>query len=294
MKVEFILLGIIVVFIVYTLLPKNCYDRADAMSTRFHNSHRVYKTRSQYQTIEVYKDKLFGHILCIDGDIQLSEYDEHNYHEMLVHVPMAYLKSPQNVLIIGGGDGGTLREVCKYPSLVNIVMVEIDDKVVEAAKQYFVQFRSGFEDPRVSLKIMDAFHYLREEKEILFDAIFVDVTDFNQSDKLFTDEAITNVRDRMQTRSVLGLNYYSIGLNEPNPMDELRNSAFGSQFRYKRLYLSHQPVFTGGLYSFAFMSDTIDPLVFPMDFPIDDIKFDTEYYTKDVHRASFALPRRLQ
>ena len=263
------------------------------MTTRFHRSKRLFHTRSRYQTIEVFHDPTFGHILSIDGDVQLSEYDERNYHEMLVHVPMAYVPSAEKVLIIGGGDGGTLREVCKYPSLTDIVMVELDAKVIDAARRYFVDFRTAFGDPRVTLKIMDAFAYLREEQNILFDAVFVDVTDFNQSNKLFTQESIENLKRRMQPKSVLGLNFYSVGLNEENPTMQLQKSGFGANFMYKRLYLTHQPVFTGGLYAFAFLSDTVEPLDFPVTYPMDTIRFDTVYYDSGVHRASFYLPKRL-
>ena len=293
MTLEYGLLIIAIIMIIIRNMKINCYDRADVMTTRFHNSKRIYTKKSKYQKIEVFKDKNLGHILSIDGDVQLSEYDEINYHEMLVHVPMAYVK-PTNVLIIGGGDGGTLREVCKYPDITNIVMVEIDHEVINASKRFFVNFRSAFADPRVTLKIMDAFKYLKEDNGILFDAVFIDVTDFNQSDSLFTQESIQNLKLRMDSDAVLGLNFTSVGIAEPKtPVRVLNESGFGERFKHKRLFQSHQPVFTGGAYTFAFFSDSVDPLDFPSSFPVDDLELETHYYTSALHKASFVLPKRL-
>ena len=295
MKLEyvFVVIAITIIIIIRNDRNINCYDRADVMTTRFHNSKRIYTKKSKYQKIEVFKDKNLGHILSIDGDVQLSEYDEINYHEMLVHVPMAYVK-PTNVLIIGGGDGGTLREVCKYPDITNIVMVEIDHEVINAAKKFFVNFRSAFADSRVTLRIMDAFKYLQEDNGLVFDAVFIDVTDFNQSDKLFTEESIQNTKLRMAPGAVLGMNFNSVGVAEKRaPVRELNESGFGKSFIHKRLFQSHQPVFTGGAYTFAFLSDSVDPLDFPSSFPVDDLGLETHYYTSALHRASFVLPKRL-
>lgn len=263
------------------------------MTTCFRRSRRTFSTRSKYQRIEVFRDPVFGHILSIDGDIQLSELDEANYHEMLVHVPMAYVPGASSVLIIGGGDGGALREACKYPGLERIVMVELDEAVVRTATRFFRRFRSGFADPRVTLHIVDAFDYLRNAEGELFDAVFVDLTDFRHSDKLFTAESIALLKDRMRPASVLSLNFYSVGVGEHNPTEQLRDSGFGRAFAHKRLYLSHQPVFTGGLYAFALLSDQIPAEPFPDAYPVEYLGLETEYYTPAIHEASFALPKRL-
>ena len=270
-----------------------CYDTTKYLTTRFNTARRVYKGRSKFQRIEVYKDKLFGHILVIDEDVQLSELDEGYYHEMLVHVPMAYIMQPRRVLIIGGGDGGTLREVCKYPTIEEIVMVEIDRKVVQVSQKFFKKCSVGFDDSRLKLLIMDAFDYLWSAPKKHFDVVLIDVTDFNQSDKLFAEDAINNVKQTMRDTSILAINFASVGIGEENPHKQLSLSGFGSKFNNKRLIHSHQPTFTGGLYTYAVMSDTIDPLHFPDSYHYDTFNFETEFYTPSLHRASFVFPKRL-
>ncbi len=136
---------------------------------------RLFETQTKYQRLELYETEGFGKLLVLDGTVQLVEVGEESYHEVLVHPVMLAHPNPKRVLIIGGGDGGTLREVLRH-DVEKVTMVEIDEMVVEVSRIYLGIDRGAFEDPRAELIIGDGVKYLRESGE-RFDAIIVDSTD---------------------------------------------------------------------------------------------------------------------
>jgi spermidine synthase len=113
----------------------------------------LYSAPSPYQQIDVFDSAEFGRVLVLDGYLMITERDEFIYHEMITHVPMAVHPNPRRVLVVGGGDGGTVRELCRYEHVEHIDLVEIDELVVQAAQDYFPTTSSGFTDPRVSIPI---------------------------------------------------------------------------------------------------------------------------------------------
>ena len=136
----------------------------------------LYSSRSEFQTIEVYDNPFFGRILVLDGVVQLTQRDEFVYHEMLAHVPLHSHPAPKRVLVIGGGDGGTLREVLKHPTVERAVLCELDQMVIEVARKFFPALAEPFDSPRVEILIADGAKFMRETSE-RFDAILVDSTD---------------------------------------------------------------------------------------------------------------------
>lgn len=149
--------------------------------------------QSDFQHIEIVDTQAFGKMMFLDGHIQLTELDEHVYHEALVHVPMLNLSEPKKALVIGGGDGGVLRELVKFRSLERIDMVEIDAAVIEASRSIWPELSDGaFEDPRVNLTIGDAFPFVQQSDQS-YDLIVADSTDVYEEDdeslseRLFTD-----------------------------------------------------------------------------------------------------------
>lgn len=168
--------------------------RSDKLSQIVFVKGRLFHQRSRYQTIEIFDTEVFGKILTLDGHIQLTEFDEFAYHEALVQIPLLSLKNPQRVLVVGGGDGGVIREVCKLPEVEHIDMVEIDKGVIEACKKHLPSVSGGaFEDPRVHVHIADAFVFVKEKQEP-YDLIVADSTDTYEdetgalSEMLFTNE----------------------------------------------------------------------------------------------------------
>lgn len=144
---------------------------------------RIHRRKTKFQEIDVVDTDVFGRILLLDGHIQLSELDEHAYHECLVHIPMLSLGDPHRALVIGGGDGGVLRELCRHDSIKHIDMVEIDAGVIEASREHLPFVSHGaFDDPRVIVHIGDAFEFVKDDVEA-YDLIVMDSTDVYEDEE---------------------------------------------------------------------------------------------------------------
>ncbi len=168
--------------------------RGDKLSMRASVLRQVHHRQTEFQTIDIIDTDAFGRALLLDGHIQLTELDEHAYHESLVQIPLLSLEGPKRALVIGGGDGGVLRELVRHAGLERIDMVEIDAGVVEACWEHMPSLSAGaFNDPRVSLHIEDAFAFVKRVSEP-YDLIVADSTDTyegedgNLSEMLFTGE----------------------------------------------------------------------------------------------------------
>lgn len=167
--------------------------RSDKLSMNVLVTEHVAHRKTEFQTIDVYQTETFGKVLFLDGHVQLSEFDERAYHESLVHIPMMALDTPKRALVVGGGDGGVVRELVKHRSLEQIDMVEIDAGVVEVCREHMPSVSGGaFDDPRVNLHIADAFPFVKNARE-QYDLIVMDSTDTYEeedgalSEQLFTD-----------------------------------------------------------------------------------------------------------
>jgi spermidine synthase len=166
--------------------------RGELLSVEAAARTHVAHVQSQFQTIDIWDTEVFGKVLLLDGHIQLAELDEHAYHECLVRLPMVNLPNATSALIVGGGDGGALRELCRFASLERIEMAEIDAEVIETCKRHLPSLSAGaFEDPRVALHVGDAFEYVRDHPNA-YDLIVLDSTDTYEestgelSESLFT------------------------------------------------------------------------------------------------------------
>jgi spermidine synthase len=136
----------------------------------------LYRGKSRHQKILVFDSPFHGRVLALDNIVQLTTREEHFYHELLVHPVLQAHPNPRRILIVGGGDGGSLREAVKYPSVEQVVVCELDEQVVSVAKEFFPRLASGYRDPRVIVRFCDGRKYLRES-DVLFDAIILDLTD---------------------------------------------------------------------------------------------------------------------
>jgi spermidine synthase len=173
--------------------------RGDKLSVNVQIREHIHHRVTEFQTIDIYDTEVFGRLLLLDGHIQLTQFDERAYHESLVHVPLLSVPNPKRALVIGGGDGGVIRELCRHPSLETIDMVEIDAGVVEACREHLPSVSGGaFDDPRVNLHIADAFPFVKQITEP-YDLIVADSTDVyegeagNLSEMLFTREFYRDV-----------------------------------------------------------------------------------------------------
>jgi spermidine synthase len=154
---------------------------------------RVHRRKTQFQEIDIVDTEVFGRMLLLDGHVQLCTFDEHAYHEALVQIPVLSLDNPKRALVIGGGDGGVVREICRSTSFESIDMVEIDQGVIDACREFMPSLNNGaFEDPRVHIFVQDAFEFVKNTKDP-YDLIVMDSTDVYEeesgelSERLFTE-----------------------------------------------------------------------------------------------------------
>nr|BDZ85136.1 spermidine synthase-like protein [Selaginella moellendorffii] len=137
----------------------------------------LYEGKSEFQDVLVFESRSYGRVLVLDGVIQLSERDECSYQEMITHLPLCSISNPRKVLVVGGGDGGVLRELARYPSIEQIDICELDKMVVDVAKEFFPGLACGFDNPVVTLHIGDGVAFVRNAPPGTYDAILIDSTD---------------------------------------------------------------------------------------------------------------------
>jgi len=167
--------------------------RGQKFSYSIETRRHLLSRKTDFQQIDVYDTEAFGKVLTLDGHVQLSSLDEHAYHESLVHIPLMSLSTRKRALVGGGGDGGVLREICRWPDVEQVDMIEIDRGVIESCRETLPELSAGaFDDPRVHVRIADAFKFLKESREP-YDFIVMDITDAYEeedgelSEQLFTE-----------------------------------------------------------------------------------------------------------
>jgi len=243
---------------------------------------------SDFQIIDVIDTEYYGKMLLLDGMVMTTEKDEFIYHEMISHIPMLSHSNPVDVLVIGGGDGGTVREVLKHPSVKRVVLCEIDEKVILASKKYLPSIASKMDDPRVKIEIRDGVAFIAEHKNS-FDVILIDSTDpLGPGVGLFTEEFYTNVKQALKPGGIMTNQSESpiadkkeIGLIYP---------LLRKVFNIVKPYVAPIPTYPSGYWSWAYCSESVEPLSNINENIASEIEKTTKYYNKEIHRAAFALP----
>lgn len=253
----------------------------------FRAERRLLSEKSAFQKIEVYETAAYGRVLLLDGLVQTTEKDEFFYHEMLVHPAMISHPRPRDVLIIGGGDGGTMREVLRY-QVRSVVLVEIDSRVIEICKQFLPGLAVSFGDRRAEVLIGDGSRFVRETDR-RFDTIIVDSSDpVGPSAVLHRKAFYTELKRCLRPGGIIAAQAGAPLFH----LEHLRKKRiFLKQlFAFALYYLGPVPTYPGGLWCYVFLSDRVDPLRLRRRRPPNKLK----YYNCDVHRAAFALPEFLK
>lgn len=251
---------------------------------------QLYSGKSEYQKIDVMTSKEFGTFLTLDSLMMLTEKDEFIYHEMIVHVPMATNPNIKNVLVIGGGDGGAVRELTRYDTIQHIDLAEIDKMVVDVCKKFLPQTACKLEDPRVSIHYRDGLGFVRSIEEE-YDLIIVDSTDsFGPGEGLFTKEFYGNCYKALKKDGILVNQhespYYS---NYANSLKRA-HKRIALFFPVTKVYQAHIPTYPSGYWMFGFASRTYDPVKDLDEKSWNQLGIETKYYNTDLHKGSFALP----
>jgi spermidine synthase len=256
----------------------------------FMGARRVWTYRSNFQDIAVLETETWGRVLVLDGLVQMTDRDEFIYHEMLAHVPLMTHPDPRRVLIIGGGDGGVLREVLRHPEVTRVVLCEIDPMVIEVVRRHWPEHGAIFDDPRVQVLNEDGSQLVQATHE-RYDVLIVDSSDpVSYSRSLFSPHFLAAVR-----RVV-----YPSGLYATQCMSLLYHLDFVKGF-YRQLqevfsnvalYTAPVPSYPTGWWNFAMASIELplDPesLSFK-ERPIEFLRL-TRYYNLEIHRSAFTLP----
>lgn len=251
---------------------------------------QLFNRQSDYQHIAILDTEEFGRVLTLDGYLMITEKDEFIYHEMIVHVPMATNLGIKKVLVIGAGDGGTIRELTRYPEIELIDMVEIDPMVVEACKEFIPQTASKLEDPRVHIYYEDGLKFVRR-KVNEYDLIIVDSTDpFGPGEGLFTKEFYGNCYKALTVKGILVNQHESTYYDEYVEAMKRAHARIKETFPIAKVYQAHIPTYPSGHWLFGFASKYYDPLKDFKEEEWERLGFQTKYYNTRLHRGAFALP----
>jgi spermidine synthase len=240
--------------------------------------------QTEFQHIQILETEFFGKVMVLDGIIQLTERDNAGYHEMITHIPLLAQGNPRRVLIVGGGDGGSLQQVLRYPSVEEVVVCELDRRVVDLSREYFGCFGAPYEDPRTRVVIQDAFAFLQDPNN-RFDVIISDTTDpIGEAEKLFSAEfyrmmmnaltpngAIATQCEQMFFDAALIKNIYTMAKGMA------ANPAY---------YYANVPTYPGGGIGFMYVSNTPWQAGLGRAYPPGQMN----YLNPEIHQAAFSLP----
>jgi spermidine synthase len=252
----------------------------------------LHEVKTQHQHLVIFTNATWGTVLMLDGVCQLTTSDEFVYHEMMAHVPLMALAAPKRVLVVGGGDGGVLREALKHPSVEKATLCEIDRAVIDLSLKHYPEIADGcLDDKRAEVVIADGLKYVAETRE-KFDAIIVDSSEpIGPSAVLHTREFFTDCKRALKAGGVL-VTQNGLPFLFPEHLQDT-SEIFASLFKATSPYLCTQPCYFGGPFALNWASDDASLL----DLPVATLQrrmakrsISARYYNPAVHLAAFALP----
>ncbi len=254
----------------------------------------LYSAQSKFQKVEILSSEGLGNILTLDELMMTTEKDEFFYHEMIVHIPMCSHPCPESVLVIGGGDGGTVREVLRHKTVKNVELCEIDGLVIEASKKFLPTIAGKLDDPRVKIFVEDAIEYIKDKKAC-YDVVLIDSTDpMGPGEGLFTDEFYTNIKESLKKGGIVVAQSES-PFAQPKEM-RMMYRLLHKVFKTVKPYAGPIPTYPGGYWSWAFCTDYImgaNTLAAPeiQDFErAKEIEENSKLYNIGLHKGVFAVP----
>lgn len=248
---------------------------------------KLYEEKSPFQTIEVYETEFFGNLLTLDGLVMLTEKDEFVYHEMIAHMPMCTLKNPEKALVVGGGDGGSIREILKHTSIKEVMLCEIDERVVRVSQKYFPSVSCKLEDPKVKMHFEDGFKFL-DQFENYFDLIITDSSDpVGPGVELFKEDYFRLVKKALKPDGIMVSQSESPWYFEDTMRD--MTSAMSKVFKHVETYIAPVTLYPSGLWTITAASNTHSLHNFDKERSAE-ISKTCKYYNPELHKAALALP----
>ncbi|SFI68858.1 spermidine synthase [Thermoflavimicrobium dichotomicum] len=245
----------------------------------------LHHEQTEFQKLDIIETEQFGKMMVLDGMVMTTDEDEFVYHEMITHIAMNTHPNPKHVLVVGGGDGGAIREILRYSSVEKAVLAEIDGKVIEAAQNYFPQIAGGLSDPRVEIQVTDGIRHIAENKN-KYDVILVDSTEpVGPAVGLFQKSFYEGIKEALKEDGIMVAQTESPWFNRDLIRRVFRD--ISATFPITRLYTASIPTYPSGLWSFTIGSKKYDPL------EVDESQlqsFDTRYYHPGLHKSVFQLP----
>ncbi|MBX2812153.1 MAG: polyamine aminopropyltransferase [Myxococcales bacterium] len=252
----------------------------------------LFAGQSAFQKVEIFETARFGRALAIDGLFMTSERDEAHYHELLVQPAMCTSPCIHNVLIIGGGDGGSAREVLSHPEVQRCVMVEIDGMVVDASKKYLPQIGPAWNDPRLELRIEDGIKYVGEASDQSFDVVLLDGSDpVGPAEGLFNGSFYKEVARILKPDGVFALQSESPMLFEKVFFDI--QALLRKTFAEVHPYFRSVPIYGTGEWSWTYASQSTHPRSL-VSSRVEHIEGGSDIYNMDIHHGVFALPQAIK
>ncbi len=274
-------------------MPKFSETLYDAYGQEFRIDELLHEVKTDHQHLIIFHNAAFGRVMVLDGVVQTTEKDEFIYHEMLAHVPILAHAMVRRVLIIGGGDGGMLREVLRHKQISHVTQVEIDQQVIDMCRTYLPNHSDGaFDDPRVTIVIDDGLHFVQSTRET-FDVIISDSTDPIGPGKALFKEAFYAGCKRCLTPGGVLVTQNGVVFMQ---LEEVETAArrLNRLFDDWHFYTAAVPTYVGGIMTFAWATDNltlrhVDIGSLKRRYAASGIK--TRYYTPEIHRSAFALPK---
>ncbi len=258
-------------------------------------SSSIYQGKTKYQDIEIFENESLGRVLVLDGVIQLTEADEANYHEMMAHVPIFSSDKVEKVLIIGGADGGILREVLKHSSQ-SVILVDIDGEVIDICKEYLPSIsREAFNDDRVKVVIDDGVKFVQKTKE-KFNIVITDSPDpYGPAESLFSEKFYKGISSKLTSNGVAVFQGGVPFLQEKQFIK--MNNDLSKAFKFYGFYFVTVPTYSGGVMAIGWGSNRIDLKLSNyknIRTKIINTSFNFKYYNESIHSGSFAIPQYLK
>ena len=251
---------------------------------------QLYSAESEHQRIDVFDSVEFGRCLTLDGVLMFTEKDEFIYHDMIVHVPMAVHPKIENVLVIGAGDGGVIRELTRYPNIKNIDLVEIDEMLIYVIKKYLPKTGGKLNDGRLNIIIQDGLKYVRKCED-KYDLIICDTPDpYGPAEPLFTKEFYGNCYKALKSDGIM-VNQHESPFYDKDAvaMQKVHRNIYKT-FDICKVFQAHIPIYPSGHWLFGFASKKYHPLNDFRENEWNAMNIYTRYYNANLHKGAFYLP----